>query len=80
MSVDCSASGNPEPDENVIGPDGMHLDKKGFVLKKFGTYRCEASNVFGNASLNITISEAKGMCSSSPVTILYLLKCLRVNN
>ena len=60
ISIDCKASGKPDPVINIIGPDGNSL-KREFVLKKFGTYRCEARSRLGNDSLNITVSLAKGI-------------------
>ena len=61
IMIDCKASGNPKPDVIIIGPDGKSLPKNEFMLKEFGTYRCEASNKLGNDSLNITVSQAKGI-------------------
>ncbi|CAB4012301.1 hemicentin-1-like [Paramuricea clavata] len=61
ISITCEASGDPEPDVNLIGPDGIGLPIKGFVLKEFGTYRCEAFSRLGNDSRNITVSQATGI-------------------
>ncbi|CAB4029511.1 neural cell adhesion molecule 2-like [Paramuricea clavata] len=58
ISITCEASGDPEPDVNLIGPGGIGLPIKGFVLKEFGTYRCEAFSRLGNDSRNITVSQA----------------------
>ena len=56
MMIDCEASGNPKPVVIIIGPDGKSVPKNEFLLKEYGTYRCEASNELGNDSLNITVN------------------------
>lgn len=61
MRIVCEASGDPKPDVRIIDPDGKRLAGNEFKLEKFGTYKCQASSRLGNDSLNITVSEAKGI-------------------
>ena len=62
ISIVCKASGDPNPDVRLIDPDGKHFDPRNvFELMKFGIYQCQASSKLGNDSLNITVSQAKGI-------------------
>ena len=61
MTIVCEASGDPKPNIRIIDPDGKRLTGNEFNLEKFGTYKCQASSRLGNDSLNITVSEAKGI-------------------